>query len=854
MLLERDAELGQLDDCLHGVSTSGGKVVLVRGEAGIGKSSLIRAFIDRHADTTRVHVGACDDLLIPQPLAPFWDMGRDEAPLMKILNEGDRLRVFEYVLGLLSWRLRPSLMVIEDTQWADEATLDAIKFVGRRIANANGLLLLTYRDGEVDYDHPLRGVIGDIPLRSVARIRLSGLSLAAVASMIIDSDLDPDEVLAATNGNPFLIGEMESVDDGVIPASLHDTVRSRVRKLSPGAHRLLKALSVVPEPIPRADALGLGSATESWLDECEQRGFLVGASDFVSFRHDLIRRVVQAELTRAERTAAYRGVLEDLPDETHPCLLIHCAAAVNDIDRLIDLAPRSARYAAKVGSHRLAVEDFRQLTSHLDRLTSEARGPIVEEWAREEFLVDNIEAAIALGESAFRHYRDLGDVVGESRVSAQTAQFYEHDGQRERAELCARHAVDVLGANPPGADLARALEVNAYLQMMVGNVGATLALVEQTLQAGGPDIDEWILIRALNHRGIVANITNYPGGRASLDEASERARSAREWYEEGRALVSHAWAAAEFRDLPVAADYAQRAIASAVDHELPTLEAYAMAIHARTLEYGGEWTKAEETAQELLATAVSNQMVVLPVIGGISARKGRPSARATLTKAWEMSLLSGENQRLAPVAAAFAEYAWISDETDLPISDFKRVMDAEIERGFQYSPGSICFWLWKLGELTEPPGRIAEPYRLVMMGRASEAAAIWKRKGVPYEMALSMMHGDHNLQLASLEVFETLGASAVAAKLRKELRDQGVRVPRGRGRKTRGHMAGLTGRQAEVLSLLDENLSNREIADRLFLSPRTVENHVSAILAKLNSDTREEAVMRARAEGIVTFI
>ena len=114
------------------------------------------------------------------------------------------------------------------------------------------------------------------------------------------------------------------------------------------------------------------------------------------------------------------------------------------------------------------------------------------------------------------------------------------------------------------------------------------------------------------------------------------------------------------------------------------------------------------------------------------------------------------------------------------------------------------------------------------------------------------MHGDQSAQLEALEVLDTLGATAVAAKLRKALRDQGVSVPRGRGRMTRDHSAGLTARQAEVLQLLDEGLSNTEIADRLFVSSRTIENHVSAILGKLNSSTRREAVTRARAEGLLT--
>ena len=851
MILERDTELRQLRQLLDDLDSSGGRVVLVRGEAGIGKSTLLSEFVTETEGWTHVLAGGCDDLLIPQPLGPFWDMARHEPSLKEPLVDGDRPRLLEEVLDLLSRSLRPNIIVIEDTHWADEATLDAIKYLGRRIARTNGLLLLTYRDGEVDYDHPLRGVIGDLPTQSVVRIRLSGLSLSAVTSIVSETALDPDEVMAATNGNPFLVEEMVATDGDGVPTSLEDSVMARVRKLSVSAQEMLKTLSVIPEPIPTPDALGLPGAGEGLLDECRRRGLLDVGDGFVGFRHDLIRRAVESTLSGSERLAKHRMVLDALPEETHPCLLIHCAVEANDIDRLLDLAPRSARYAAAMGSHVQAVEDFREMKPHLDRLDPQDLGPLLDEWAREELLVDSVDAAIDLAESAIEHYRSTGDESGESGALARAAHYYENAGQRSLAEERARQAVDVLGASPNGADLARALEVNAYLETMAGNVLAVPDLVDRTLEAGGSDIDERILIRSLNHRGIVANIANYPAGRASLDEAWRRAEAAGQWYEESRALFNHGWAAVEFRDLPIASDYIRRSIASAARHEIPTLEAYAEAMYARSLELGGDWTRSEDVATDLLDRMALSRMVALPILGVIAARQGRDTALAMLTESWEMAVVAGENQRLAPAAAAFAEYAWISGDAGLPVDEFKRVMGGELDKGFQYSPGSIAFWLWKLGELEAAPEGIAEPYRLIMEGKSAEAVVIWEAKGVPYERALALMHGDPTAQLEALEAFETLGATAVAAKLRKALRSAGVSVPRGKSKQTRGHAAGLTSRQAEVLDLLAEGLTNVEIADRLFLSHRTVENHVAAILMKLDVATRDAAVEVARDQGIL---
>jgi DNA-binding CsgD family transcriptional regulator len=276
-----------------------------------------------------------------------------------------------------------------------------------------------------------------------------------------------------------------------------------------------------------------------------------------------------------------------------------------------------------------------------------------------------------------------------------------------------------------------------------------------------------------------------------------------------------------------------------------------MALYARVLELKGEWSEAEDLARDQLDRSAISHMAALPVLGAIEARMGRNAARTTLMQAWEMSEAADEFQRLAPAAIAIAEHAWISGSAVIPVADITRVMEAGLHIGFEWSPGSLAFWLWKLDELSEVPEGIADPYRLVLEGKAAEAAAIWEEKGVPYERALALMHGDDAARLEALEVFDTLGATAVAAKLRKALRDQGVSVPRGKSQKTRTHAAGLTARQAEVLELLDENLSNAEIADRLFVSPRTVEHHVSAVLAKLDSSTREEAVENASRQGLL---
>ncbi len=666
MLLDREPELATLRRLVDALDEHAGKVVLIRGEAGIGKSALVQAFLRSQNDDVTSLYGGCDDLFIPQPWGPFWDIARSEATLRPALDAGDRSRLLDALVYLLARPTRPTILVIEDTHWADEATLDAIRYLGRRIGRTNGLLLLTYRDGEVDDDHPLRRVIGDIPPGDIVRLHLDGLSLEAIAEIAADTQLDAHEILRATRGNPLLVTEMVFGSGDSVSSSLSDSLLARLKRMTIASQEALKTLSVIPEPIPRSDALRLSGVDTERLDECEQRGFLEPSDDMVTFRHDLIRRAVESVMSTSQRHAKLRAALAGLPEETHPCLLIHCASEVKDIDRLIDLAPRSARYAAAAGSHIQAAEDFREVGPYLDRFVPEDLGPLLDAWAREEFLVDDVAEAIRINGLARDHYRRIGDPGAESRALAHAAHYCENDGQRARAEELAAEAVAVLGAEPAGMDLARALEVNAYLQMMAGDAEAVFELVDATIEAGGPDIDDAILVRSLVHRGIMANIVDYPTGRVSLDEARDRAEATGQWYEASRAPFLHASAAAEAYDLGVASDYAKRALVTAARHEMPNLEVYAKALNARIAELVGRWDEAADLAREVLDASAISLMVALPILGGIEARKGRASARDVLMRAWEKASQAGEMQRLAPAAVAVAEHAWILRGLDRP--------------------------------------------------------------------------------------------------------------------------------------------------------------------------------------------
>jgi len=854
--LEREGEISLLEGLFKGLETSGGRIVLVRGEAGIGKTALVREIIDCCTDDAHTLVGACDDLSTARPLGPFWDMARNEPDLLGAVESNDRLAVMKAVVDLTTRSLRPTVMVIEDTQWADEATLDVISFLGRRIGEVNCLLLLTYRDGDVDLNHPLRSVMGRLPADSVVRIRLGGLSLRGVSTLVADSGFDALEVFAATDGNPFLTIELVSGDDGVIPASVQDSVLARMSRLSHSAQTVLKLFSVIPGKVSAPEVSALVGDADSGLGECETRGLLREDAGSVEFYHDLVRRAVEASLTPPERVAVNRQVLAGLPAETDPARLVHHAHASHDPDRVIELAPKAARAALATGSLREAVSYFRLLAPHIGQLATEDKGAILNDWAFAEAMESSYESAIGLSQITVDHYREVGDRGGESRALGNAAYYQEASLQRAKAEGLLGEAMEVLGTDASGTDLAHVLEGKAFLEMQSGNAAAAIELVDRALDSAGPDIDETLLIRGLVHQGAARNIANYPDGQIPLDEARRRAEAAGNWVEAWRAVVNHAIAATENYDIAVASDYAQQAIAMSNEHDLGIGSSYASATYARVLLARGEWDRAEEMARDQLERTTRDiiHVAALPVVGAIETRKGRRSALQTLDRSWAIAVGSEEYQQLAPTASIMAERAWLTgDASELPLDDINKVMEIGQHRNGTWLSGSIGFWLWKLGEIERIPEWVADPWRLVMEDEPLASAEIWADRGCPYEQALALTHGDTSARLAGLEIMDRLGATAVAARLRKSMRKDGIAVPRKRPR--RGDQGSrLTPRQTEVLLLLNEHLTNIEIADQLFLSPRTVEHHVTAVLSKLDAASREEAVEIAREQDLLAAV
>src|SRR5512132_2512249 len=310
-LLERQGELVALASLLDDVREHRrGWLVLVAGEAGVGKTALLRRFCDEHRSSARILWGGCDALYTPSPLGPLIEVAESSGGEVEALVHGEA-KPYEVATALIHelGRHAPSVLVLEDVHWADEATLDVVRLLGRKVEGVPALVLVSYRD-ELDRVHPLRVLTGELSTSpAVRRLRVDPLSPEAVARLAAPHGVDAVVLYRNTGGNPFFVTEVLAAADAEIPHTVRDAVLARAARLSPEARDLLEAVAAVP---PRGEPWLLEALAPEALDrveECLASGMLSSDPEGVVFHHELARLAIEESLPSDRRITLHRKAL-----------------------------------------------------------------------------------------------------------------------------------------------------------------------------------------------------------------------------------------------------------------------------------------------------------------------------------------------------------------------------------------------------------------------------------------------------------------------------------------------------------------------------------------------------------------
>jgi DNA-binding NarL/FixJ family response regulator/tetratricopeptide (TPR) repeat protein/energy-coupling factor transporter ATP-binding protein EcfA2 len=852
-ILERERELAELDAAVAAARSGDGSVVLIMGEPGIGKSSLVGAINSVLPAQARLLVGYCDDLATPRVLGPLRDLiGNVGTALTEALAAGDRGRVIDALRGELDWAGQTTVLVVEDVHWADEATLDVLRYLVRRITAMPAVLVLTYRDQEVTRDHPLQQLLGVTP--TARRLRLSGLSAGAVRQLGAGSGLDTDHVFEVTSGNPLFVSEvLRSGDLGHVPPTIVETVLARLSDLDASSREAVERLAVIPSAVERWLVEAVVPGGLAGLAAAEERGVLSVSPARIMFRHELMRRAVVDSMSSVRRVTCNESVLSALLDSGRTVdvsRIVHHAVEAGDADAIVSYGPTAAAEAVAAESHREAVSHYRLVLDHRAAFPLTEQANLLEGYAIECYTVGLSELAVQVQQDSVSIRRGLSDALALGVGLRWLSRMFWWDGHRAEAEVAAAEAISVLENAGDAHALAFALSNQSQLYALAGRRVECADAGNRAITMARELDDASLLSHALNNVGLSLWDDRKAEGRELLAESLAVALAAGEAEHACRAYVNITWHLIDDLELDEATALIEEAIEYADGAEFLGFLRYMHVIKGMLCVLRGAWEEAQREAQWAVDAQMNMRCPALVVLGQARTRHGQDGEKF-LADAWEIAKKLGEPQRIGPAASALLEAAWLRGDA----AEVAAAVEPYYEDVRQF--GSVA-WASQLGywlNLTGAPVPVNEhnhPYALLAAGNWRAAAIRWQEAGCEYEYASALSESpDPADVLEALAILDAIGAEPLARRVRRKLQQLGVtRIPRGPAQSTRDNPAGLTQRQAEVATLLAQGLSNAEIAAQLVLSVRTVDAHVAAILTKLDVQTRHEAAAKANALGI----
>jgi len=745
---------------------------------------------------------------------------------------------------------------VEDVHWADEATIDLLRFLGRRIRDIPVLLLATYRDEGLRATDPLQIALGDLATQPcVRRIGLPPLTAGGVAVLADGSGLDPAALYRLTGGNPFFVSQAVQAGMGEVPESARDAVLARAARLGSDARAVLDAAALIGTRIELALLESVTGAAPA-IDELLASGLLTADGMALQFRHEIARLAVEGAVGARQCGAIHARILASLQAlgcEDDAQMAFHAEAA-GDGPAALRYASAAARRAAALASHREAAAQFERALRFADPADPATVAGLYDGFAYEASLLDRWQEAADARERALIRWREVGDRLREGDTLRWIAASLCSLSRGDAGIAAARDAIALLEPLGPTAELAWAYATLASMWMMRGVNQDAIELARRAQAIAWPLGLTKVLSSGLNTEACAVRVT---GGEwaDTLRQSLDIALTGRHEAEVARAYVNlHACSVAD-RDWATAERYFTPGMAYCDDHDITSFSTYLRSERTSVLERTGRWDEAVALCRELLhqgGPSPSIRLCPLHRLGAILARRGESGAWECLDEGIRYADGSGEPQSIVASRLARAEAFWLEGK----LTEARReaeLADAVADGCDSWEQGAVAVWLQRTGSARPLRGELAAPYQLQLDGDRAGAARLWTELGCPYEAALALLGSADEASLRkALWTFIDLGAAATVRLTRQKMRRLAIRsIPVGPRTATRKHPLGLTRREREVLELICARHTNAEIAQKLFISVKTVDHHVSAVLAKLDAPTRRAAATRAATLGLI---
>lgn len=859
-LVERTAQLDALAGELARVRVDhAGRMVFVGGEAGVGKTSLLAAFVARAG--APVWRGSSEPLQSPRALGPVLDLAAQMGGRFADLAASGSGSV-ELVAALAEELVggEVGVLVLEDLHWADEATLDFVRVLGRRLDRVHALVLASYRDVEVGRAHPVRTLLGELATeRSVSRLAVPPLTVRGVAELV-GADGDAASLHALTQGNSFFVTEVLAGGDDTVPDTVRDAVLARRARMSVDEQTLLDAVAVLPGRAELWLLEQVAGTTYGAIEGCLASGMLVEDGDGVRFRHEIARVAVEDSLSGATRAALHARVLAALVDRepgVDPARIAHHADSAGDRASVLRHAPLAGERAAALGAHREAAGQFALALRNADAAPDDVQAHLLERHSYECYLTDRMDEAFASRHGALAIHERAGDRLREGDAHRWLSRLAWFRGDHATAASEADAAVRILGDLSPGPELAMAYSNLSQLRMLSHDLDAALVWSDRAIALAEELGEIAIIAHAENNAGAALLTGGRLEGVARIERSLDLAIAHDLEEHVARAWTNLGAAFATLHQLGRADEALEAGIDYCGDHDLDSWRLYMAGWRALVRLCRGDLDGAEADAAAVLTNpraALPSRIMPATVLGRLQARRGDRDVWSFLDNARAHALRADELQRLAPVAVARAEALLLENRAPEVAAETDGVLRACLDVGDEWLTGELLVLRRRAGIVERTPAdAVAEPYRLELAEKFGEAAEVWDALGQPYERAWALVSSDPDSARDGVAALHALGVSRAADVAAAQLRERGIAsVPRGPRASTATHPFGLTAREAEVLALLATGLTNVEIAERAALSRRTVDHHVSAVLRKLEVGNRRQAARLAVTHGLVS--